>query len=264
MQNDNGKAPLDQIGKYLASYQIPYPSEDEIADTVETLRQYVPSKRKLLVSRYATLKRIFMDTLITINFMSVSYWIITFSLFIIGYFSVVQFSQNPYKLSFAFAPIPLTFGLIEVFRGREEGVTELELSCKISPQEMLITRIIVIAIYTAILNASLCAFVFLQGQADIVLWRITLLWLTPMTLIGSITLWFCSKIKGTYSVMLSLLCWSGASYVFVTNEGLFRNLLYLNPLFYFIPLCVGIGIFVKEIIRLKNRYIFEGRNSAWN
>lgn len=264
MQNNNDKKPFDQIEQYLSSYQVPYPSENEISDTIETLRQYVPSKRKLFVSRYETLKRILMDTLITINFMSISYWVITFILYTIGYLSVVQFAQNPYKLSFVFAPIPITFGLIEVFRGREEGVTELELSCKISPQEMLITRILVIGIYTTILNASLCAFVFFQGQANIMLGRITLLWLTPMVLIGSLTLWFCSKIRGTYSVMLSLLCWSGASYVFVTNEGLFRNLLCLNPLYYLIPLCIGMGIFVKEIIRLKNRYIFEGRNSAWN
>ncbi|ADU26108.1 hypothetical protein [Ethanoligenens harbinense] len=264
MQNDDVKKPFGQIEQYLASYQVPYPSEDEISDTIETLRQYVPSKRKLLVTRYKTFRRIFVDMLITINFMSVSYWIITILLFTIGYLSAVQFSQNPYKLSFVFAPIPMTFGLIEVFRGREEGVTELELSCKISPQEMLITRIIVIGIYTAVLNASLCGFVFLHGQANVILWRITLLWLTPMDLIGSITLWFCSRIKGTYSVMLSLFCWSGASYVFVTNEGLFRNFLYLNPLCYLIPLFIGIGIFVKEIIKLKDRYIFEGRNSSWN
>lgn len=264
MQKGNEKKPFDQIEQYLMSYQVPYPSEDEISDTIETLRQYVPSKRKLFVSRYETLKRMMMDTIITINFMSISYWVITFVLYTIGYLAVIQFSQDPYKLSFVFAPIPMIFGLIEVFRGREEGVTELELSCKISPQEMFVSRILVIGIYTIVLNVSLCTIVFLQSKVDIILWRITLLWLTPMVLIGSITLWFCSKIKGTYSVMLSLLCWSGAAYLFVTNEYLFRNLLYLNPLFYAILLCIGIGIFAKEIIRLKSRYIIEWRNSTWN
>ena len=81
MQNDDVKKPFGQIEQYLASYQVHYPSEDEISDTIETLRQYVPSKRKLLVTRYKTFRRIFVDMLITINFMSVSYWIITILLF---------------------------------------------------------------------------------------------------------------------------------------------------------------------------------------
>ncbi len=264
MQKSDDRNPSDQVKQYLLSYQIPYPSEDEIMGTIDNLRQYVPSKRKGTASRYEALKRIMTDTFIMINFMSVSYWVITFVLYAIGYLAVIRFFLNPYKLSFIFAPMPMILGLIEVFRGREEGVTELELSCKISPQELFIAKILVVGIYTTILNLSLSLILFFQGQADIMLWRITFLWLVPMILIGSITLWFCSKIKGNYSVMLSLLCWSGAAYLFVTNEHLFRNLLYLNPLCYIMLLSIGIGIFTKEIINLKNRYILEGRPSAWS
>lgn len=254
---------IDQLDPVLHDYYVPYPSEDQIENTIESLRQYVPAKRKSIFIHCQNLTKLVKDAAISINFMGISYWAVTLLLYAMGYVVLVSLPGNPYKLIFVLAPIPVILGLLEVFRGREENVTELELACKITPQEIVISKILVTCAYNAVLNLALSTILYLQSPL-VFLWKMTLLWLVPMIFTGSIALWFCSKVKGPYSILLSLIFWTLFSFVLVSQEQLFEKVINLDPWFFAAFACIGVGIFAGQIVKMKNRYFFEGSVSTWN
>lgn len=253
----------DDIRQALQEFRVQYPDENLIDGMIDNLRQYVPSKRKNLVINYDNLRHLIKDTTISINFISLSYWVITLLLYATGYFVTINLTGDHYKLIFVLAPLPIIFGLLEVFRGREENVVELELSCKITPQEIVVSKILVTCVYNGLLNLILSLIIYTQNPY-FVFWKITLLWIVPMILTGSITLWLCSKIKSIYSILLSVSCWLSAAMILAFQGHYFEYLLKANIWFVVLFLSAGILLFVKEIMLLKSRYYFEGRTSIWN
>jgi hypothetical protein len=260
--SENSKS-SEQLYPILQEYYVPYPAEDQIENTIESLRQYVPATRKSVFVRYQNLTKLVKDAAISINFMGISYWVVTLLLYAMGYVALVSLPGDAYQLIFVLAPIPVILGLLQVFRGREENVTELELACKITPQEIVISKILVICAYNAILNLALSTILSFQSPF-IILWKMTLLWLMPMIFTGSIALWFCSKVKGSYSMLLSLIFWVLSSFVLVSQEQLFEKVINLNPWLLAAFICIGIGVFAAQIVKIKNRYFFERSVSTWN
>lgn len=245
----------EKLDYILQQYRVPYPDQDTVDSVIDSLRQYVPSRKRKIIYHYESLKRLIKDGTISINFMELSFWIITLFLYAAGYLVLTALEGDPYKLVFVIAPMPVILGLLEVFRGREEGVVELEMACKITPQEMIISKILVICCYNVILNMCLTLILYLQNPV-IILWKVTLFWLCPMILTGSLSLWFCSKIKGNYAILMSLSLWTAASFILVSQERLFVGIIELNPWYFILFICTGAGLFIKEIIKFKGGILY--------
>lgn len=244
----------DELNNILNEFRVPYPDEWQINQTIDCLRQYVPCKHRN--SHYENLKRLLKDTALSLSYMQISYWVITILIYMAGYIVAVTSFANSYKVLFVIAPLPIIFGLIDVFRGREDNVVELELSCKITPQEIVISKILITCIYNTILNSCFSLIIYFQSPL-LLIGKITLLWLVPMTLTGGIALWFCSRIKNVYSILGSVSCWIAASVFIASQEQYFASLLKINAWIYLPLSCIGIGLYIKEFVKLKNRYYFE-------
>lgn len=230
---------LSEWLKELEHYVVPFPSEEEIGAVVDRLRCYVPdikeqqrkqtqkkpfrtmgnmpgsmADRMLKAWSQAGLKII--RTLAIagreISFIDDTYWIVTLGLFVAGILTLwfgdspTMTGNNPYRLVILYSPVPFVLGMLELLRGRDEEVLELELSCKSTITEVLLSRLIIICIYNILLNLLLSAILAAFGS-HLELARMTMLWLTPFTLVAGISLLAASRMRGGYLVTIFSAIW---------------------------------------------------------
>ncbi|MBZ9686911.1 hypothetical protein G9F72_011300 [Clostridium estertheticum] len=253
---DNDDKAVEDLLRYMQHYTIELPSEEEIDVTIEVLRQYVPIKNERL-TKFCQLIGMAAGE---IAFISKIYWTFCTVLFLVGYF--VSINQiNPYITIMALAPLPSILGIVEVFKGRDSGVLEIELSCKISAIEIMLSRILVIGIYSIFMNTALSALLYMF-RSNIDLWKLSVLWLTPFTLVSGVSLWIAMKIKGDYAVGAIVSVWSMVILYTYMNKELVNSIMQLNTAIYMIILSISILMLALQLKALINRYnnIFERGN----
>ena len=252
-----------EMAELLAAYRVPFPQEETVQNTVDVLRQYVPQKPVKFRARFYRLSGLLKSAAISVSIMRVSYWVLSIFLYAAGYIATVSTYSSPYKLMLILAPLPLILAFPETFRGREENVTELELTCRITPQELILSKIMVTGFYNIFLNILLSTLLYFWNPVT-VLWKITFMWLVPMLFAGGVTLWFCSRIRGTYSVLVSLVIWVTGTFAFSLQDRAFEALLSIGALPCLLLALFGAALFIAQLTCLRNRYYFERRILDWN
>lgn len=245
----------------LSEYRVPTPPPDVVDDLINRLQPLMPvqTQRKHAWHRF----RLLHDTLLGIRFMSVSFWIVTVFLYLTGYAVAMHSPQNLIQTVLFLTPIPLILSMRELFHGREEGVYELELSCRIPPQELMVARALTTLVYNMVLNTVL-SLVLVSWMPSVLLWKITVLWLSPLLLTGAIMLFLCGHIRGPLTVPACLCCWVAAA-LFLSNQGgIIDHLLRQEIWVLAIPTLLCAMLYAASIIRLHNRYAFEGSLHIWN
>ncbi len=151
---DISKEEMEQVINTFDDYSIEYPTQNEIDQCIENLRIYIPKKKSLSEE----FKKLLNRGQIEISYINKLYWIVSILIFLITFKLSINMSINPYKVVMLISPIPLLLGFIEVFKGKENNMLELELSFKISGKETIISRIIIIGIFNIILNTAMSVF----------------------------------------------------------------------------------------------------------
>jgi hypothetical protein len=250
----------------LDRYVICSPSEEEINATVEKLICLVPvKKRKAVDNKLFNLLKIAANE---VRFISSSYWLISFALFTIGLCAVLVdgnnlLADNPYIISMILSPIPFILGVFEIFRGKEEGTVELELSCKMSLGEVIFSRLMIIGIYNILLNTSLSIFFKCFGSG-VLFWKITLMWFTPFTVISGLGLLLVSKIRGSSVVTIFTSIWMILSICILSQKELIEKIMKVDLTFYLVLCAAGMLISGSEIKKYADRYsnFYERRISG--
>ncbi|MFZ7132489.1 MAG: hypothetical protein ACOWWR_09060 [Eubacteriales bacterium] len=250
---------LNTLVRGLENYTVKMPDEVQIDYTINHLRQYVPSKGTKFTGIYTRIRSLLEHALMETSFMNRGYWIISLMLFIIGYVvTIMNTDIHPYYVIIALGPFPFILGLIEVFRGREEGMTEIEMSCKYSASEIMLSRIFVITLYDIFLNTVL-SLLFKLSVFYVDLPTMTLCWFIPLAMISGLSLWASMKIKSQYTSMAFMLAWGSVILYSIVSERLMNMLLTLNPLVYQLIIFVGIFIAIVQVKKIANKYLaFEG------
>lgn len=253
---NNEDEELEALLSYMQNYTIEFPSEDEIDATIEVLRQYVPIKNKKSKKVHQLIK----VSTGEIIYMSKLYWIACTVLFLIGYWVSINKSDT-YITIMALAPLPCILGIVEIFKGRDRGMLEIELSCKTSTAQIIISRILVIGIYSIFMNTAL-SLVLCIGSSNISLWKLSILWITPFTLVSAVSLWIAMKIKGEYTVSAILSVWSMVILFIYVNKRFINIIMQLNTAPYLVILSISILMLAIQIKELMNSYnnIFERGN----
>jgi len=253
---DNDDKAAEDILRYMQHYTIEFPSEEEIDLTIEVLRQYVPIKNE----RFTKFCQLISMAAGDITFISKIYWIFCTVIFLVGYFISINLI-NPYITIMALAPLPTILGIVEIFKGRDSGVLEMELSCKISAAQIMISRILVIGIYSIFMNTALSLALYMF-RSNIDLWKLSVLWLTPFTLVSGVSLWIAMKIKGDYTVGSIVSIWSMVILYIYMNKEFVNTIMQLNTAIYMVILSISILMIVLQLKALLNRYnnIFERGN----
>lgn len=248
---------LSKIIDNLECYVVKMPSQSDINNAIDNLRMLVPRKR-----RKTKVLGLLEKASREIGFMSSTYWIVTFGLFILGAYSIwinggsITNSRNPYISAVLLAPVPFILGIIEIFRGREEGVIELELSCQISIGEIMFSRLIIICIYNILLNTIL-SIILTHFNSGILLLRMTLMWLAPFTITAGIGLLLVGRLRGSYVAAIFTGVWMVLIMAVLTQKNIMDRLMGINIAVYAVLTIIGAIIMT---IQIRN---YSQRNSSF-
>lgn len=252
---------LNELGgfkKELNQYLVKYPDEQEIDLTIDTLRQYVPHKQKNTMLEKDKLLTLIKRSATEITLISKTYWIVSAILFIFGYFITDSATYDPVLILVIIAPIPFMFGLVEVFKGRERGLLEMEMACKFSAYEIMLTRLFVIGIYNLTLNTILTiSFVSLIDTVS--MWQVILIWLTPLTFFVSISLWVSMKFRGPVFITILVSLWVIFSFLFLLKPSWLDGLIHANFVLYLLFIGTGTLLLFLQMKQLIKKYAsYEG------
>ncbi|OIJ21295.1 hypothetical protein BKP45_00485 [Anaerobacillus alkalidiazotrophicus] len=247
----------EALEEELSYYLVKFPDEHKIDATIETLRQYVPDRKRQSPSVMERLVVIIKRAGTEITLVSKTYWIASTILFLLGYFIANQPNNDPLLTVVFLAPLPFIFGLLEVFKGREHGLLEMELSCKFSAHEIILSRLFLIGVYNVTLNTVLTLSISSVTGRPLV--EMLLKWFTPFTFFVAIALWLSMKFKGQVFVTTFLTLWLVLTVLVLSNNHWVAAFLNASLVLHLVFLGLGIlliGLQVRQLI--KNYAIYEG------
>jgi len=233
------------LKKTLSEYTVPFPSDYQIDVTVNTLRQYVPSKQKTSERYSEKLQILFSRALIEAGLISKTYWLSSVVLFMMGYLITSRINSHYYGVA-VLAPLPFILGLIEVYKGREQGVLEIELTCKISAREIMLSRFVVIGLYSTLWNTLFSAIIGLI-MPDVVMWRVLISWIAPFTFTSGLALWLAMRLRGGFAVTAVLSIWMVAVLAVLSSEPALQFLAQVDALVYTFVSCLGMILFLFQL-----------------
>jgi hypothetical protein len=268
LNGDINEVEIDKLINIMEKYVVNMPSDEAINLTIEKLRPHVPTKKSKVTSK-PKIFRILVRAFEEISFMSNNYWLISFGLTLFGLLTIllnngyIMKANNPYMAVIMLAPLPFIFGIIEVFKGREEGVLELELSCKLSITEIILSRLVIISIYSILLNTVMSG-VLVFFDSRIMFWKITLLWLTPFTMVSSFSLLIVSRMRGSFVVTIFTAVWMILIMSVLSQEKVMKKIMGVNISVYIFLSILGIILLTIQIIRYGHRHSSFFERSALN
>lgn len=246
----------------LSDYCVKFPPEYAVQSTIDILRQYVPQRKNTLSRLKEKASALFFAALRESVLISWQYWFFCAVLFILGFILIVMVNVNLFSTAALLSPIPFTVGLIEVLRGRDQGMTELESTCKHSSREIILSRLLVTGIYSILLNFILSSTLSL-AYPDTLLSRLVLMWLTPFSAVSSVSLWAAIYLKGIYGVTSILSLWVSAALIIHNVPDLTKLLISLSSLTYGIIILVASILFFFGIQSLAAKR-YSGRERWLN
>src|SRR5699024_9831836 len=192
--------------------------------TIDTLRQYVPSKQKQSTKSSEALFRLIKRLATEITLISKIYWFTSVILFILGYLITSYGAYNPLLTLIIIAPFPFILGLIEVFKGRERGLLEIEMTCKLSAYEIMLSRLLLIGVYNIALNTIL-TFSFAPQIDTVSMLQILFSWMTPLTFFAAISLWISMKFRGPVFMVILVSLWVFFSFLIISKPNWIATIL---------------------------------------
>lgn len=240
---------LKEIEEFLDSYIVSNVDEAKIEATIDVLREHMPAiERKHKIDLSTNIKSSLELVKLNLLFVSKLYWILSLLLILLGNIITVKFKLNIYETVILIAPIPILLGIFELVKGRDESAWELELSYKYSLREIILSKIIIIGVFS-IAIALIMSTLLLNTYSGINILRMIALWLIPIFLASSVSLIIVSIYRNINSVALCLSIWA-LSIVLVNNiQFKISNIMELIVLAVsFITMICSLRLFYKQSI----------------
>ncbi|MDP5274141.1 hypothetical protein [Chengkuizengella axinellae] len=254
-----------ELMKMLDEYTIEYPNSAQVNHTVDVLRTYVPekTKKKSFFQIYGELLRFsFKETL----FISKTFWLLNLAFFIIGFLSTYNaftaetgiYNNQPYASVMLLSPIPFILGLIEVFRGRDSNMLELEQTFKYTGQQLMFSKMFMVGTYNLFLSVSLIALLQLFFSEHIMLVKLFLYWIIPFTFVSSIGLFITMKFKNNFAAPIIMLVWISFAISYSMTPNIINYFESIHFTFYLLLMAVSIFFFANQIKKTsKDEMFFE-------
>jgi len=249
---------FNEIAPYLDQYAVEFPSEMEIDQTIRTLEAYMPGQVDQMNEHLQPSPgRAFIELLQVVRgevaIFHRSYWVICALLLIIGFWLGGHSKIDPYMSGIVMVPVPFILGLLEVFKGRDQGLMEMELTCKITSQQLMLTRLIVV------LSANM-AFVLLLmlaisgGTGGSISWSVIALWYAQLMVAAGASLWLAMRVRGGTAVSIFLVGWFGLIWL-ILSDPRFISLVHSiqTPVLIMLAIC-GILLLISQIRQMSRKY----------
>lgn len=234
-----------------------YPSQDEINQCIDNLYKYVPQTK----SKKKEMNKFIDKIEFQLSYINKLYIIISLMIFIITCGLAINNIINPYGALMFISPIPFVLGVTEVFKGKENNMLELELSYKISGKELILYRMIIIAVFNIILNVIMTV-MLCNDIISMQFIKINILWIVPFVWVNFICIILAEKIRSSYAVTIVISLWIVIVAGIYSNNKLVQWLLSLNTCIYGLMIVVGVSAVFIKIKKYKKceMYSFAYKN----
>jgi len=136
-----------------------------------------------------------------------SYWALSLAAYLVASLLSKMGVLNPYFALLLVGPLAALFGIREVFRGREQGMAELEMACVRSAVELAFSKMWVTSVFSFLMNVGFCAVLSVVFGLEV--WRAIALWMAPWAFLSGTGLWLATRLRSGPVVMVLVLCWLG-------------------------------------------------------
>ncbi|WP_026690890.1 hypothetical protein [Alteribacter aurantiacus] len=248
---DNG-----EIEAELERFLVKYPDEREIEATIHTLRQYVPEKEKGNAQQTPYSQRlvtILKRATKEVSMISPSYWVISMLLFAFGYVITSSFTENPFMMFVVLGTLPFILGVTEVVKGRDQGMMELEMSCKHSAQEVMLSRLVVIGSYNVLLN-SILMIGFVPIDSRVTQWEMILVSLTALTIFASVSLAIVMRMRGITGTLTVISAWVVTLVVLGSNYPWIEKFVHGSFLIQLAVLITALCLLLLQVKHMMDRF----------
>ncbi len=148
------------------------------------------------------------------------------------------------------SPVPFLLGLLEIFRGRDEVLLELEMSCKYTAQQLMLMKLVVVGVYNVLLCFILIAIFSLFGE-PLLLSKLVIYWATPLTVIASIGLTLANRMRGSLLAPISIVIWIFAAVAFMNILDFEQQSDIVSPILCGAISVIAIALLIVQIKRLR-------------
>ena len=251
----------EDLKQELGRYLVKYPDDTKIDNTIDLLRHYVPKRKQISPGIFDRFTELIKHVGREMSVMNKLYFLISIALFIVGYVITLYSSYNPMLVLMTLSPLPFAFGLLEVFKGRDQGLLEMEMTCKFSAYEIMLARLFIIGVFNILLNTILM-FLFVKTYVMPHLIHLLSLWLTPFILWVGIGLWLSIMLRGKYFIMSFLSLWAIVIGLITYNPGWSDKILNLPVFLHGVLIIFGLIIVGFQMKRLIKTYSFYEGDEA--
>ncbi|MCK0472260.1 hypothetical protein [Halalkalibacter sp. APA_J-10(15)] len=237
----------------LDCYIVKFPNDEMIESTVDSLRQYVPQKETQASSKIEKMRALVSRAGREIAFIHKGFWAISCFLLFIGYYISNVTMTNPLFILILLAPLPFALGLLEVFRARDKGLLEMEMACKHSVYEVVLSRLFIISVYNIILMVGVTILV-MPNLPHYSLWEVSLTWMTPFTWFVALALFISVHVRGLVFVPLFMALWAMFSFLLFSQHSWVEVITHVNLVLHVVFLLVGATLCVIQLKRTVRKY----------
>ncbi|RNA67118.1 hypothetical protein [Alteribacter keqinensis] len=240
-----------ELKEELDQFLVKYPDEEQIDATISTLRQYVPQKGRVrsMERLHALVKR----SAAEVSLISPAYWVLSVLLFVLGYAMTTVSTDAPLTMFIVLGSLPFIIGVSEVVKGREQGMLEMEMSCRHSSHEVMLSRLFIIGAYNVLLNGVLIIG-FVPVNARVSLWEMILVSLTAFTIFAAVSLAVLSRLRGRNAPITIISIWFVTMVALASNYTWIEKYVHGSLLFQGAVLVTGVGLFLMQAKQLAKRF----------
>jgi len=238
------------LSDFLMKIEIPYPDAEEVDRTIDAVRLHMKIRKSGV--RYR-LKRLLQLTVTEVSVISPFYWLVSIALYTAGLIMMgLHLNVVPELVLFTLSPIPFILGLAEVFRGRDEGMLELEMSCTFNAPSIMLSKLTIVGLYNIGLNV-LCSLVFVHFAQQAYLGTITLLWMVPFTIMSGLGLLVALYSRGSTAMSGMLAIWLAFCMIMLLQPAFMQGLLTMNAPVSLLLIVVGLILIGTQVILLLKK-----------
>lgn len=249
---------FNEIAPYLDQYAVEFPSEMEIDQTIRTLEAYMPGRvdpmnEHLQSTPERSFTELFQIVRGEIAIFHRSYWVICALLLIMGFWLGGHSKIDPYMSGVVLVPVPFILGLLEVFKGRDQGLMEMELTCKITSQQLMLTRLIVV-LSANMVFVLLLMLAISRGNDGYISWSAMALWYAQLMAAAGASLWLAMRVRGGTAVSLFLVIWFGLIWLILSNPRFISLVQTIQTPVFILLALGGILLLISQIHQMTRKY----------
>jgi hypothetical protein len=243
-----------EIQEYLNVYKVDLPDEDEMEHSISYILSHVQPAESKVQTLHNASRSLLLNSFRELMHFGAMFWILNAIFLILGAITLIERNIDPYLTAVILAPLPFITGIYEIFKSRDEGLMELEMSLKYNTHQVFLSRLLTVGVFNLVLNAALCT-LFASFYPQVLVLKLLLCWTVPYVIVTAIAFLFAMIVKSSMASGILAAAWLAFCYGFIQIEELQSMVMQMNAAPAAASLLTGILLWVIAIRQMKNNMI---------